>query len=126
MLQRHLTRFPLHKESDMAMTSEPSRRAYEGTSLFVKPLDDMPFSEELWNCCRWENGLEDENGMVIKTLSRGQPILLKNGAMNSRGLKLPVFPLRTSSTQLSSRCSPWLILQRSLLQSHHDHHMTNR
>ena len=76
----------------MAMTSEPSRRAYEGSSLFVKYLEDMLLSEEPWNCCRWENQQEDENGMVLKALSRGQPILWKNGAMNSRGLKLPVLP----------------------------------
>ena len=76
----------------MAMTSEPSRRAYEGSSLFVKYLEDMPLSEEPWNCCRWDNQQEDENGMVLKALSRGQPILWKNGAMNSRGLKLPVLP----------------------------------
>ena len=72
------------------MTSEPSRRAYEGSSLFVKYLEDMPLTEEPWNCCRWENQQDDENSMVLKALSRGQPILWKNGAMNSRGLKFPV------------------------------------
>ena len=84
----------------MAMTSEPSRRAYEGSSLFVKYLEDMPLSEEPWNCCRWENQQEDENGMVLKALSRGQPILWKNGAMNSRGLKLPVLPAEDFAHQV--------------------------
>ena len=74
------------------MTSEPSRRAYEWKSLFLKHLEDMPLSEEPWNCCRWENEQEDESGMFLKAVSRGQPILWKNGAMNSRGLKVPVLP----------------------------------
>ena len=74
------------------MTSEPSRRAYEGTSLFLKYLEEMPLSEESWHCCRWEGEQSDETGSVLKALSRGQPVLWKNGAKNSRGLKLPVLP----------------------------------
>ena len=94
----------------MAMTSEPSRRAYEGSSLFVKYLEDMPLSEEPWNFCRWENQQEDENGMVLKALSPGQPILWKNGAMNSRGLKLPVLPVHQVEFLLQHLANPAAML----------------
>ena len=91
-LQRHLERFPLHKENQMAMVSEPSPRTKEGTSLFVKHLEKMPLSEEPWNCCRWNGEQADESASVLKALSRGQPIFWENGAKHSNGLQLPVLP----------------------------------
>ena len=64
----------------------------EERALLETILERMPLSEEPWHCCHLEGKQSDETGSVLKALSRGQPVFWKNGASNSRGLKLPPFP----------------------------------